>query len=158
MNHINNILLYNNILMNNYTIRELKKEDYYKGHLELYQELSKINIITIDFNQYENFVSTLNNKHKIFVIEDNNNIIGTITVLIENKLIRNVSRVGHIEDVVIKKEYNGKGLGKKLVEHCVLYCKNNGCYKVILDCEDDKIGFYEKCGFKRKDNGMKIYF
>ena len=33
-----------------------------------------------------------------------------------------------------------------------------GCYKVTLECVDDKMPFYEKCGFELKGNQMCIYF
>ena len=29
-----------------------------------------------------------------------------------------------------------------------------GCYKVMLDCEQGNIGFYEKCGFQQKEVQM----
>ena len=33
--------------------------------------------------------------------------------------------------------------------------KQNGCYKVILDCSESNVGFYEKCGFDNK--GYQMY-
>jgi len=35
--------------------------------------------------------------------------------------------------------------------------KNKDCYKIILNCENTLIAFYEKLGFKRDDNLMIIY-
>lgn len=32
-----------------------------------------------------------------------------------------------------------------------------GCYKVILDCSEKNVGFYERCGFKRKEVCMAWY-
>lgn len=29
-----------------------------------------------------------------------------------------------------------------------------GCYKVILDCSEDNIAFYQKCGLERKEVQM----
>ena len=29
-----------------------------------------------------------------------------------------------------------------------------GCYKVILDCSDSNVKFYEKCGFQKKEVQM----
>ena len=34
------------------------------------------------------------------------------------------------------------------------YAKEQGCYKVILDCADDNAAFYSKCGFKQKEVQM----
>ena len=30
------------------------------------------------------------------------------------------------------------------------------CAKVILDCSDENVGFYERLGFSCQDNGMTI--
>ena len=32
-----------------------------------------------------------------------------------------------------------------------------GCYKVILDCTEDNVNFYTKCGFKQKEVQMVAY-
>jgi glucosamine-phosphate N-acetyltransferase len=67
-------------------------------------------------------------------------------------------KVGHIEDIVVDKELNGKGIGKQLINELSEYAKNNGCYKVILDCKEDISLFYEKCGFVKKERQMSKYF
>lgn len=38
------------------------------------------------------------------------------------------------------------------------YCNENNCYKIILDCEDKLIPFYERFGFKKKANSMQLYY
>lgn len=143
--------------MTNFNIRLVSKEDYYCGHLELYKQLSTINPELITKIDYESYIDKLNDDHIIYVINDNNIIIGSLTIFIEYKLLRNMGKVGHIEDVVIDRKYNGQGLGKKLINKAVEYCKNKNCYKIILNCSDENIGFYEKCGFKKKENEMALY-
>lgn len=32
-----------------------------------------------------------------------------------------------------------------------------GCYKIILDCSQKNIPFYEKCGFSHKEYEMVLY-
>jgi len=32
-----------------------------------------------------------------------------------------------------------------------------GCYKIILDCSEKNVPFYEKCGFKKKEVQMAFY-
>ena len=80
--------------------------------------------------------------HIFVAIKDNKEIISTSTILIEQKYIRNGAKIGHIEDVATNKNYEGKGIGKKVVEECISYAKKRGCYKVILDCSDELINFY----------------
>ncbi len=33
-------------------------------------------------------------------------------------------------------------------------CKERGCYKVILDCAEHNVAFYEKCGLTKKEVQM----
>ncbi|GAH34488.1 unnamed protein product, partial [marine sediment metagenome] len=83
-------------------------------------------------------------------------IIGCVTILIEDKIIHNGGKVGHIEDVVVSNDYRGKGIGKIIINHCVALAKESGCYKVILDCNEENTKFYEKCGFKTHGVCMRI--
>lgn len=57
----------------------------------------------------------------------------------------------------MKKELGGKGIGSALVKYAVNVGKTDfRCAKVILDCSDENIGFYERIGFSCQDNGMAI--
>lgn len=88
--------------------------------------------------------------------------IGCISVLLENKVNRaakganKMAIVAHIEEMVIDKDSRGSGVGKSLVEHAVKFAKERGAYKVILDCSEDNVGFYEKCGFRTHEVSMRI--
>ena len=96
--------------------------------------------------------------YKIFVCEINLKIVGMATCFIEDKLIHNFGKVGHIEDVIVDKKIRKCGIGKKIINACIDHAKNNNCYKIILDCLKHNIGFYEKCGFENKGCFMSIYF
>ncbi|MDD3283998.1 MAG: GNAT family N-acetyltransferase [Patescibacteria group bacterium] len=98
----------------------------------------------------------------IFVaVSDDEQIVGSISLLLEQKFIHGGSIVGHIEDVVTRKGYEGNGIASALLNCAIDFAKENKCYKVILDCKDDLIKFYEKFGFehfKHKGNCMRIDF
>ena len=83
-------------------------------------------------------------------------IVGTASILIEQKFIHNGSCVGHIEDVVVHKNYEGKGIGSLLIKKCIEIAKEYKCYKIILDCNSSKTGFYEKFGFKSNSLCMRL--
>ena len=145
-------------MIKNMEIRELKNFDYYLGYFELLSQLSEIKKCSL-----EEFIFYLDNikknkNHKIFIIEDNNKIIGNITVILEQKFIRGCKKVGHIEDVVVYKDYRGKGLARKLLNYVINYCKKNNCYKIILDCSEEYKNFYEKNGFSKKNIQMEKRF
>jgi glucosamine-phosphate N-acetyltransferase len=92
----------------------------------------------------------------IYVAYTNNKIVGTITLLVEPKIIHNAGKVGHIEDVVVHTKYRKKGIGKLLIDHVKIVAKEKECYKIILDCDEHNIGFYEKSGFKTKGVCMRF--
>jgi len=46
----------------------------------------------------------------------------------------------------------------RLIDHLLAVSRSMGCYKVILDCNDQNIAFYEKLGFKIHVNHMANYF
>jgi len=96
-----------------------------------------------------------NPNHIIHVAIDDNKIVASTTLLVEQKFIHDGGLVGHIEDVVVRKEYEGKGIGIKLVMSMLERAKEKNCYKTILDCKDDVKQFYERIGFKRESNGMR---
>lgn len=143
-----------------YTLRQINEDDYHLGVIELLAQLTSIDKTQISHDDFKKFVNGLNSKHQIWVIEDKgvSKIIGHGTLLIEEKLIHNLSRVGHIEDVVVDAAYRGKNLGKNIIERLVGIATLNGCYKTILDCDVKNVEFYEKCGLEKKGVQMACYF
>lgn len=139
-------------------IREIQQNDFRKGYMFLLSNFTMIgNIKENDFNNQLNMIQN-NPNHKIYVLEENNIIIGTITVIIEPKLIHNLNRVAHIEDLIIDNNYKNKGYGSLLLNNCIEYAKHRKCYKVILNCDEEITSFYERNGFHKKNNQMAIYF
>ncbi|VBB18753.1 glycosyl transferase family 2 [Yasminevirus sp. GU-2018] len=99
--------------------------------------------------------STMNRK-TTFIVKFEETVVGTASVLIEDKLIHDMGRASHIEDVVVDEEYRGLGLAKLLMLRLIEYSKEQRAYKIILDASDDVKGFYEKLGFKQHSNSMRM--
>lgn len=137
-----------------YKTRFIEINDYNKDYLELINQLSKIDKNKINKDIFTNFINNLGDNHKIIVIEDikKSKIIGTITLLKEIKLIHNVGKVGHIEDLVIDKKYRGLGLSKILLNK--IYELTKDCYKIILNCSIKYENFYKKHKFVK--NGLEM--
>jgi len=91
----------------------------------------------------------------VFVAREDE-IIGSVSLIVEQKLIHEGGIVGHIEDVATRKSHEGKGVGSALMKEAVSYAKKRGCYKVMLDCETDLMPFYERFGFKEGDHSMRL--
>ena len=89
---------------------------------------------------------------------DEKKLIGISTILLEDKLIHGVSKIGHIEDVVIDSSYRGKKLGKQLIEETINIIKKNGCYKAILECSSELLHFYESVNMINNNICMSKYF
>ena len=143
----------------NLCLRNIEKGDYYKGYLELLQLLTFIEPQQISFEDFTTFIHGLHIYHQIFVIEDitTHKIIGTITILIEKKLIHNLGLVCHVEDVVVDSKIRNKGIGKMLLNKAIEISLENKCYKTILDCDPKNEIFYEKCDFVKKGIQMAFY-
>jgi glucosamine-phosphate N-acetyltransferase len=135
--------------------RDLEYLDYNKKYFDLLSQLTLCS--EINFDSFCHFINNLGINHKVLVYEQNNKILASGTIFIEHKIIRNCGKVGHIEDIVVDKSLNGLGMGKKLIEKLKNHAKQNGCYKIILDCRKDIIAFYEKCGFSKKEEQMVLY-
>jgi len=85
-------------------------------------------------------------------------IVGTIKLLVEQKFLRGLAVAGHIEEVATRKGYEGQGIASKLMKAVLKKAKVLGCYKVILDCHQELVGFYGRFGFKEDGVAMKVYF
>lgn len=137
-------------------IRELEEKDLFNGFLESLDSLRKASNLSPK-KAKEIFKKIKSNKnYKIYVAVIDSKVVGTTTLFIEQKFIHDGGKVGHIEDVAVIKEHQGKGVGQKVVKALLEYAKKEGCYKTILDCTDDLISFYEKTGFKRHSNSMRF--
>ena len=92
------------------------------------------------------------------IVDADGRIAAAGTLFLENKFIRSCGRVGHIEDIVVSSQHRGKNLGRFLLQKLVELARSKGAYKIILDCEAEKVQFYEKCGFVEKGRQMALYF
>jgi glucosamine-phosphate N-acetyltransferase len=142
--------------MENIIIRELRNEDLENGFLTTLDSLRQTsniekNIANKIFDKIEN-----NLDHIIAVALKEGKVVGAATLLLESKFIHNGGIVGHIEDVVVDKNYQGQKIGEKIIKYLLEFAKTKGCYKTILDCVDDVKPFYEKLGFKHNANALRF--
>lgn len=136
---------------------ELLSERYYEI-INLYSYLSKINSNILTFEKFKSIIKNLPDNHNIYVFIENKQIVGAITLLVEQKLIHGGKCVGHIEDFVVHKNYRNKNIGKSLLDNVITKSKIQNCYKCILDCDETLVKYYEKFGFVNKGNFMGLYF
>lgn len=138
-------------------IRPIIYYDLKNGYLDLLSQLT--NLGSGNFIQkFSEIINTPNISIIVAYDETINKVIGAGTIIIEPKLVHNCLNVGHIEDVVVDKNYRSQKIGQQIINYLVNMAKVSNCYKVILDCSENNIGFYEKCGFKNRNKQMSLYF
>ncbi len=140
-------------------IRRVMPGDVSRGLLETLADLTRLEGLTQA--KAKKLIKMLDSdkKRKMLVAVDKSGaVVGTATLLVEQKLTYNGGRVGHIEDVVVRKVHERRGLGSLLVRAAMEHAKRQGCFRVILDCRDYNVPFYEKLGFKKVGNEMRLEF
>jgi glucosamine-phosphate N-acetyltransferase len=137
------------------TIRKLNENDLFNGFLQSMDSLKQAsNLSQEKARDIFNKIKT-NPNHFVYVAILDGRVVGSTSMIIEPKFIHDGQSVSHIEDVVVAKEHQGKGIGEMLIRYLLDFAKENNCYKTILDCSDEVKPFYEKIGFKKHSNGMR---
>jgi glucosamine-phosphate N-acetyltransferase len=158
-------------------IRPIEFEDIEdRGFLEVLENLVPAGIDRIQAKQILQQIKS-NPLHKIFIAQEEEQeyqqdadgdemkkrkkikVVGTTTLLVEPKFINKGMRVGYIEDVSVRKGYDGLGIGSQLIT----YATNDaisveGCGKILLYCSKNTIPFYEKLGYKLVDDAFLMKF
>src|ERR687890_1120805 len=133
-------------------IHEIEDEDIDKGFLEVLNNLVPPGIYDTEYAKNILRKIKSNSLHKIFVAEDDlgSKIAGTVTLLVEPKFINEGMKVGYIEDVSVSKDYEGLGIGSKLVTYATNHAiSSQGCKKILLYCSEETKPFYEKLGYRQ---------
>lgn len=91
-----------------------------------------------------------------FAARKSGETVGALTLLVEQKFIRNGGLAGHIEDVAVRRDYQGRSIGKQLIETATSVARELGCYKNVLSCSEENVPFYERCGYRRHGVEMRI--
>lgn len=98
----------------------------------------------------------LDNDHYHYYVADQDGlVVGVASLIVINKLIRGGNRVALIEDVAVSKYAGSRGIGTMLIEKLKELAIEKKCYKTILNCSEDVVPFYEKCGFYQKEVQMR---
>lgn len=164
-----------------YGCRPLEKKDYKSGFLDVLRVLTTVGDITEEvygppqrlhtcissgctdwsqqWNERYDWISRRNDEYFLLCITDSNSaIVGTGALIVERKFIHQLGLVGHIEDIAVAKDQQGKKLGLRIIQALDFVAEKVGCYKTILDCSEANEGFYVKCGFKRAGLEMAHYY
>ncbi|OHF03354.1 acetyltransferase, partial [Colletotrichum orchidophilum] len=143
-----------------YIVRALRQSDYNTGFLDCLRVLTTVGEISeAQFAERYHWLSR-SDGYFVLVVEDTSTktIVGTGALIVERKFIHNLGLVGHIEDIAVAKDQQGKKLGLRIIQALDFIAAKVGCYKSILDCSEANEGFYVKCGFRRAGLEMAHYY
>ncbi len=118
--------------------------------LEKYFEVEESDKKTLSNPQLE----IIDKGGKIFYAKYQNQIVGTVSLLKIDSFTFELSKMAVTEKV------QGLGIGKKLIDYCILYAKENGIKKLILYSNTilvPAINMYKKYGFVEITLSSSIY-
>jgi len=145
--------------MEQFYFRKLMVQDYNSGFFEVLSQLSPV--IKHEYNTWITFINNLNMSQQQIIVavdKETEKIVASGTLLIQHKIIHNMGKVAHIEDVVVDVSVRGKGLGKELIRYLQDIAMSQSVYKTTLYCFEKNAEFYEKCGFEKKGPYMAQYY
>ena len=128
--------------------------------LRLYAEvLDKGEVLTADDAEiiFDKMLSYPN--YKVYVVEIENQVVGTFALLIMDNLAHLGTPSGIVEDVVVAENFQGHGIGKKMMMFAIEKCREFGCYKMVLSSNLKRVEahqFYENLGFEKHGFSYRI--
>ncbi|ORY75745.1 acyl-CoA N-acyltransferase [Protomyces lactucae-debilis] len=152
------------VVPKDYSIRPLKQDDHERGFLTILDALVSTQlplsreIFTAPFQELQQANQVWLNTLVLVILDRDDQIAATVTLLVEHKFLRAGAIAGHIVDIAVRPDQQGRGFGRILVEALTKLAERQGCYKVILDCDEKNFAFYEKCTYERAGIEMKNYF
>jgi GNAT superfamily N-acetyltransferase len=97
--------------------------------------------------------------HRLIVAEKNGAVVGTIQISIIPGMPRFGMKRGLLENVHIRSDQRGSGLGTQMVTWAIERCREAGCGLIQLTSNKlrlDAHRFYEKLGFTKSHEGFKL--
>ncbi|RNA04994.1 glucosamine 6-phosphate N-acetyltransferase [Brachionus plicatilis] len=137
-------------LGDNLVLRPLKRDDFKRNYIGLMSHLSEVGEVSQqDFEKRFDQMKQAANTYFVCVVEDvqNQKVVASLTLVYEQKFIRQVGSRGRFEDMVVDVNYRGKRLSKLLLDVVVQISQILGCYKISLECKDHLKKHYEQFGF-----------
>ena len=101
----------------------------------------------VRFERYQEYPN-----YRIYVAEFGEAIVGTFALIIIDSIAHSGKPFAVVEDVVVSQDFQGRGIGKRMMEFAMGRCKEFGCYKLTLSSHLKRLkahSFYESLGFEK---------
>lgn len=122
---------------------------------------NETNIVGVDKEKFiDEYISFLNNNssYKIFIMEQEENIIAAIYVAVLRKVPKpnvNESYIAYLTNIYTLQEYRNRGNGTALLSYIKEYLKEKKCELMIVWPSDNSINWYLKNGFHLENDIME---
>jgi GNAT superfamily N-acetyltransferase len=90
--------------------------------------------------------------YRLFVALLDGEVVGTFALLIMDNLAHRAAPSGVVEDVAVREDLQGRGIGREMMAAARERCREAGCYKMALSSNlrrEAAHAFYESLGFER---------
>ena len=117
-------------------IRRLRYPDLQHSYYDVMSLLSEVDRSILRTRE---ILDSLENDYVYFVVEDIDTkmIIGTGTIIITNTSTK-LSKMGYIENIMIRKDYQNIGLGNIILQRLHHYCLDvKHCIKITVNCDSN---------------------
>jgi glucosamine-phosphate N-acetyltransferase len=143
-----------------YKIRPLVASDYNRGVLDVLRVLTTVGDISEHTfqAQFDYWLKRNDTYFTLVILNERDMVVAVGSVVVERKLIHECGLVGHIEDIAVGRSEQGNKLGLRIIHALTEIGKSQGAYKIILDCSEHNVPFYEKCGYSKSGCQMHIKF
>jgi ribosomal protein S18 acetylase RimI-like enzyme len=132
----------------------LEKKDF-KEYLNLMKQFRPIEK-EITYDKFCEIYDKIFTSSEIYVARIDNKIIGSVTIIYEQKFINNSSIYAHIEDVIVDEEYRNLKIGTQLLDHAKKCSIEKNCFKCTLVCSKEVSTFYIKNNFEERGVNMSF--
>lgn len=129
----------------------LAREDELESILELYLDLHE-NKVPEDSEKRRAVWNKImqDENYNLIVNEVDGIIVSSCTCIVIPNLTRQITPYAFVENVVTKKEYEGKGYARACLDYAKKIAEENGCYKIMLTTgspDERTHEFYKSCGY-----------
>ena len=97
----------------------------------------------------EKLVVAMKNFKTVFSAYDGDKLVGMICVMDDGVMN------AYVHYLLVRPEYQGQGVGKKLVE--LVKEKYASYLRIVVVAYNAEIGFYEKCGFSKAKDASAMF-
>lgn len=97
--------------------------------------------------------------HRLVVVEIDDQVVGTLHITFIPGLMDAGRSRGLLENVHIREDYRGQGIGQEMIEWAIEECRRADCHMVQLTSNKlrtDAHRFYRRLGFDNSHEGFKL--